>query len=89
MKRLIAIMLGRLRMTIDEAIEAFETFSSKVFTERWANSNKLVKWGNALSGRKAWFRGKDMESSVKELLRLRNLDEDEPLLESSVPSCKV
>lgn len=86
---LIAIMLGRLGMTIEETIEAFEAFSSKVFAERWTNKNKLLKWGNALSGRKSWFRGEDMVNSVKQLLQSRNIDEDEPLLQSGNPSCKV
>jgi hypothetical protein len=76
-------------MTIEEAIEAFETFSSRVFSERWTNKNKFVKWGNAISGRKTWFRGEDMENSVKELLRLRGIGQDEPLLETTNPSCKV
>lgn len=32
---LIAIMLGRLRMTIDEAIDMYKTFSPTIFKKKW------------------------------------------------------
>ncbi|RPA72443.1 hypothetical protein BJ508DRAFT_314726 [Ascobolus immersus RN42] len=87
---LIAIMLGRLEMTIEDTIEAFESFAGTVFAERLDNKAKVLRLLNAFSGRKAWFRGEDLENCVKELIGRQGLDPDAPLRPVSETSrCKV
>ena len=90
---LIAIMLGRLKMTVDECIDAYITLAHEVFSQprldkqsRWDKSRKKI---SALVGKemKANFSAADLERIVKELLRKRNIPEDALLEENS--KCKV
>ncbi|KAL1893605.1 hypothetical protein Sste5346_006436 [Sporothrix stenoceras] len=78
---LIAVMLGRLRMTVDECIEAYTSLSDKVFEKK----SHRVKINGKLQGR---FDAAKLEDTIKEILRARNLDEDE-LLKDVAASCKV
>ena len=78
---LIAIMLGRLRMTIDECIDAYTSLSDKVFEKKSHRVNIKGK----LQGR---FDAAELERTVKRILVTRGLGED-ALLKDSDSSCKV
>ncbi|CAK7198610.1 hypothetical protein SEUCBS139899_001274 [Sporothrix eucalyptigena] len=78
---LIAIMLGRLGMTVDECIEAYTSLSDKVFEKK----SHRVKINGKLQGR---FGAAGLEDNIKQILRARNLREDQLLKDIGSP-CKV
>ena len=78
---LIAIMLGRLRMTIDECIDAYTSLSDRVFEKKSHRVNIKGK----LQGR---FDAAELERTVKQILVASGLDED-ALLKDSGSSCKM
>jgi patatin-like phospholipase/acyl hydrolase len=79
---LIAIMLGRLRMTIDECIDAYTTLSDRVF-EKKSHRVDIIK--GRLQGR---FDSTALELAVKNILAGRGLGED-ALLKDIDSHCKV
>ena len=89
---LIAIMLGRLRMTVDECIDEYLKLSPRIFTHvrhrvRWPNPIHLAKAEVEIQGR---FDHDALEQGIKDLLVRRGLKKDELLKESSdSASCKV
>jgi patatin-like phospholipase/acyl hydrolase len=78
---LIAIMLGRLRMTVDECINAYTALSDRVFEKK---SHRINSKGH-LQGR---FDSPALEQAVKQILAARGFGED-ALLKDSDLSCKV
>ncbi|MCJ1269381.1 hypothetical protein MMC22_009273 [Lobaria immixta] len=74
-------MLGRLRMTIDEAIEAYQQLSPKIFKKRWCAQSKTSKYTGAELN-DYWFEGKNLKDAVQNLLQDRKLDPDMKLLDS-------
>jgi len=78
---LIAIMLGRLRMTVDECIDAYTTLSDRVFEKK---SHRITIKGK-LQGR---FDGAELERAVKTIVVNRGLGEDALLKDPDSP-CKV
>ncbi|CAK7199271.1 hypothetical protein SEUCBS139899_001946 [Sporothrix eucalyptigena] len=78
---LIAVMLGRLRMTVGECIEAYTSLSDKVFEKK----SYRVKINGKLQGR---FDAVELGDTIKRILRARDLNEDE-LLKDVDASCKV
>ena len=78
---LIAIMLGRLRMTVDECIDAYTTLSDSVFEKK---SHRVTIRGK-LQGR---FDGAELERAVKTIVVNRGLGEDALLKDPDSP-CKV
>ncbi|CAK7223200.1 hypothetical protein SBRCBS47491_005129 [Sporothrix bragantina] len=78
---LIAIMLGRLRMTVDECIEAYTSLSDKVFEKK----SHRIKINGKLQGR---FDAVELAETIKQILRVRDHDED-MLLKDDGASCKV
>jgi patatin-like phospholipase/acyl hydrolase len=78
---LIAIMLGRLRMTVDECIEAYTSLSDKVFEKK----SHRVNINGKLQGR---FDAAELEHTIKQILQARSLSED-TLLKDVDASCKV
>lgn len=79
---LIALMLGRLEMTVDECIEAYKTMSPQLFTKLHHRLNLRGK----VQGR---FDHTAIESAVKDILRNKGLDEDELLRDISASSTKT
>ena len=79
---LIAIMLGRLQMTVDECIVAYTSLSDKVFEKRSHRVNIKGK----LQGR---FDAAELERAVKQILKARGLAEDALLKDSTDAPCKV
>ncbi len=78
---LIAIMLGRLQMTIDECIEAYTDLSDKVFEKK----SRRVKMNGMFQGQ---FDSAKLETVIKEMLSARGLPEDALLKDVDGP-CKV
>lgn len=85
--RLIALMLGRLRMTIPQAKKHFKALSGNIFKGR--------KPGGLLKGIKAglgepFFDGEDMTKAIKDLLKNElNENPEMDLRERPDPECKV
>ena len=79
-------MLGRLRMSIPDAIKHFKILSKTVFpgTKSWS----VTKFLKSLVGT-AYFDPENMEQAVKKLLDELHLDQNLPLMESPNPRCKV
>ncbi|KAL8296146.1 hypothetical protein RB600_001572 [Gaeumannomyces tritici] len=78
---IIAIMLGRLRMTVDECIVTYTSLSDRVFEKK---SHRINIKGQ-LKGR---FDGAELEAAIKKTLRDCGLEED-ALLNDFDTSCKV
>ena len=85
---LIAIILGRLRMSVDECIETYKTLSQRIFTPVHSKANIA---GRAISKLKAEvkFESEPLEQVVKEICRDRGLSETELLKDSSSDAPKV
>jgi patatin-like phospholipase/acyl hydrolase len=79
---LIAIMLGRLRMTVDDCIDAYTSLSDKVFEKK---SHRVTVKGK-LQGR---FDMVELEGTVKQILVDRSFDKDALLKDSPDAPCKV
>ncbi|KAG7410244.1 Phospholipase A I [Fusarium oxysporum f. sp. raphani] len=79
---LIAIMLGRLRMTVDECIVAYTSLSNMVFEKKRHRS----KINGQLQGR---FDATALEQAVKKILVENGHDEEALLKDSSDGACKV
>ncbi|KAF5618248.1 tetratricopeptide repeat domain protein [Fusarium sp. NRRL 25303] len=79
---LIAIMLGRLRMTVDECIAAYTSLSNKVFEKK----SHRVKINGQLQGR---FDSAALEQAVKQTLADRGHSKDALLKDCSDGACKV
>ena len=79
---LIAIMLGRLQMTVDECINAYASLSSKVFQQK----ARRVKLNGKFQGR---FDSAELELAVKQIILDRGLNEDTLLKDSPDAPCKV
>ena len=79
---LIAVMLGRLRMTVDDCINAYTSLSDKVFEKKSHRVNIKGK----LQGR---FDAAELERAVKKILADRGFDENTLFKESPDVSCKV
>ncbi|KJZ69359.1 hypothetical protein HIM_11241 [Hirsutella minnesotensis 3608] len=79
---LIAIMLGRLRMTVDECIVAYTSLSNKVFEKK----SHRIKINGQLQGR---FDAAALEREVKQTLADNGHSKDALLKDSSDGACKV
>ncbi|KAM5348926.1 hypothetical protein ACJ41O_008749 [Fusarium nematophilum] len=79
---LIAIMLGRLRMTIDECITAYTPLSDKVFEKK----SHRVKINGQFQGR---FDTAALEQAVKQILVDNGYGEDALLQDPPNTACKV
>ncbi|RAQ63408.1 hypothetical protein COH20_008878 [Aspergillus flavus] len=71
---LCAIMLGRLEMTVDECIEAYNRFMKKVFNVSSLRKNTRLVWKGSR------FSADNIEAVIKELIKERLGDSEAPLL---------
>ncbi|KAI0095691.1 acyl transferase/acyl hydrolase/lysophospholipase [Nemania sp. FL0031] len=78
---LIAIMLGRLHMTVDECMEAYRELSSRVFQKK----NTRFNYKGKIQGQ---FDAHELELAVQNVLKNRGLDEN-TLLKDANGRCKV
>ncbi|KAF7975990.1 hypothetical protein HWV62_8150 [Athelia sp. TMB] len=67
---LIAIMLGRLRMSVAEAIECYDSIATKMFSKK----QMLAKW---------LYSESTLEDAIRTLIKIRTGDADESLLDRS------
>lgn len=83
----IAVMLGRLHMTIDECIGKYEQVGGQVFGKK-PHGGKV---GKALKGltSSAFYDIKVLQEEVKKVLDSKGIPRDEEFRESSTPTCKV
>ncbi|OQV09068.1 hypothetical protein CLAIMM_13246 [Cladophialophora immunda] len=85
---IIAIMLGRLEMDVDECIKEYKVMMKKVFKNK-RNAFFVSITGNV----KARFSSKTLETAIKEVLRSKGFKEDDLLLDEENPEaagkCKV
>ncbi|KAI1206773.1 acyl transferase/acyl hydrolase/lysophospholipase [Annulohypoxylon truncatum] len=79
---LIAIMLGRLRMTVGDCITAYTQLSSDVFKKR---RHRVNRRGN-IQGR---FDSRELEKAVKKILAQQGFGEDTLLKDEADAPCKV
>ncbi|KAI2472257.1 phospholipase [Annulohypoxylon bovei var. microspora] len=79
---LIAIMLGRLRMTVGDCIAAYTKLSSNVFKKR---RHRVNLRGN-IQGR---FDSLELEKTVKDILSQQGFDEDALLKDTADAFCKI
>lgn len=82
--RLIAIMLGRLEMDVDECISTYSDLIAEVFSEKkhWLPFNLLV----TVQSR---FDSKKLKAAVEKVIRDRGLDPSEQLDNGQERGCKV
>ncbi|EXJ91939.1 hypothetical protein A1O3_00489 [Capronia epimyces CBS 606.96] len=79
---LIAIMLGRLEMTIDECIDAYLLLSDKIFQKK---AHRVTIQGK-IQGR---FDAKKLEEVIKEVVTKKKLPADTLLKSAGEATCKV
>lgn len=80
--RLIAIMLGRLKMSVNDCIDAYISLSDRIFQK----SKHLVMVDGSIRDR---FDSGELTRAVKEFLRAQGISEDTSLNDVSENACKV
>src|SRR2546421_13083893 len=82
------MMLGRLKRTIEQAKTAFGDLGKEIFKDKWWTKKR---WTKVIGSETEhyFFRGKDLEIAVKNLLGKYEHAEDLALLEGDSPSCRV
>jgi len=75
-------MLGRLRMTVDECIDAYVSLSDRIFQKR----RHRVTIKGQVQGR---FDSDELECAIKEIVTRQRLAEDALLKDSPDAKCKV
>ena len=81
--RLIAIMLGRLKMTVDECIDAYADLSNRVFRK---SHHRVNLRDGSIQGR---FDSLELERATKEIIVKFGFDENELLRDIPDATCKV
>ncbi|KAH7126725.1 hypothetical protein B0J11DRAFT_460046 [Dendryphion nanum] len=79
---LIAVMLGRLRMTVDEAIDAYLSLADRVFQKK---AHRVTVKGK-IQGR---FDSDELARAVKEVVKRQGLDENALLKDEAANACRV
>jgi hypothetical protein len=82
MTSLSAIMLGRLRMTVDDCIDAYTSVSDRIFQRKKHNATIRGRVQGRLDSR-------EMEAALKEIIVKQGLEEDALLKDSPNAKCKV
>jgi hypothetical protein len=82
MDSLIAVMLGRLRMTVGEAITAYLSLSNRIFQKK---AHRVTVKGK-IQGR---FDSDELARAIKEVVKQQGLPENELLKDASDAWCKV
>lgn len=75
-------MLGRLKMSIDECIDAYLSLSDRIFQKK---RHRVTIKGN-IQGR---FDSKELERAVKEVVTKQGLQEEVLLKDTTDDTCKV
>jgi RecB family endonuclease NucS len=80
--RLIAVMLGRLRMSVPECIDAYISLSDRIFRK---TRHRMTMRGR-VQGR---FNAEELTQAVKEVVKQQGLQEDTLLKDAPEAQCKV
>ena len=75
-------MLGRLRMSIDDSIDAYLSLSDRIFQKK---RHRVTVKGN-IQGR---FDSEELTRAVKEVIKKQGLREDTLLKDAPEAACKV
>ena len=75
-------MLGRLRMSIDDSIDAYLSLSDRIFQKK---RHRVTVKGN-IQGR---FDSEELARAVKEVIKQQGLQEDTLLKDTPEAACKV
>jgi len=75
-------MLGRLKMSVDECIDAYLSLSDRVFQKK----RHRVTTKGSIQGS---FDSEELERAVKEVVTRQGLQEDTLLKDASDDACKV
>jgi hypothetical protein len=75
-------MLGRLRMSIDDSIDAYLSLSDRIFQKK---RHRVTVKGN-IQGR---FDSEELARAVKEVIKQQGLQEDTLLKDAPESACKV
>ena len=75
-------MLGRLRMSVDESIDAYLSLSDRIFKKK---RHRVTVKGN-IQGR---FDSEELARAVKEVIKQQGLQEDTLLKDAPEAACKV
>jgi hypothetical protein len=82
--RLIAIMLGRLRMSVEECITAYSRLMKRIFEKK---ENRSIM--DVLGRVKPRFSSEALAEAIKEVLDFSGHNIDEKFEETNEPTCKV
>jgi len=82
MGSLIAIMLGRLKMSVKDCIKEYEKLSQDVF----GTSRSSISWTGQVQGK---YKSEALERAIKGVIVDAGLDVNELMWEDADNSCKV
>jgi hypothetical protein len=85
---LLAIMLGRLRMSLDECEAAYLNLSQKIFTPKHSKADIPGRLYDFLQAN-GKFDSKPLEDCIKDILKKHDLPEAELLKEVNSDACNV
>ena len=84
---LIAIMLGRLHMTVDQCIEQYEVLGKKVFGKtQWADQTGRLFKGML---KRPFYDIKTLQKAVQSVIRLQEIKAQEEDFKETSPTCKT
>ncbi|KAK5202855.1 hypothetical protein LTR47_011349 [Exophiala xenobiotica] len=84
---LIAVMLGRLHMTIDDCIVAYEEVGKRIFGKQ-PSGGSMGKFFKGVTS-SAFYDIGNLQEEVRKVLDQKNIQRDEAFLEAQTPICKV
>ncbi|KAI9666029.1 MAG: hypothetical protein M1821_003964 [Bathelium mastoideum] len=85
---LIAVLLGVLHYSVDEAIQVYNIQAKKIFKpKRWSHLRSFKYLGPEL--KHYWFEGKNLENAVVETLKWKQKGRDMSLLQPKNAKCKT
>jgi hypothetical protein len=87
--RLIAVMLGRLRFSISQAISAYERLAPKMFEGTWRFEKEWLWFLSSEVSRTYCFRGENMVQAIQDLLATKGLNTNMMMRNSSEIGCKT
>ena len=86
--RLIAVMLGRLRMSIKDCISAYLKISERIFQPKRDAFNKAGQVRDFLQAN-GKFDHRNLEAAIKEIITKQCEKSEDELLKDPDPRCKV
>ena len=84
---LIATMLGRLELSIDESLACYETISRKIFEKRQIGGH-IGRFVHGMAG-SSWYDIKNLQTCVKDLLKKQGIPIDTPFRGGTADLSKV